>query len=218
MNQQPTSRHDPFGEQALAGDDAVRPLVASELPAAVAVLAQSMLDNPLHIAAFGTDPERRLRRLRGFLAPLLAYVNSHGSVLGAFSGSALIGVMGMLAPGYCRPVWSQRLRLGFGIVCANSPLGTLRIHRWLSSWLRHDPDAPHWHLGPLAVLPSWRRQGAGRALMNRCCQRLDREGASAWLETDLALNVEFYQTLGFVVEHEQAVLGVKNWFMRREAR
>ena len=218
MNQRSISWQGAFNQQVPAGADEVRPLVASELPASAAVLAQSMLDNPLHIAAFGEEPDRRLRRLHRFFSPLLAYVDSHGCVLGAFSDSALIGVMGMLAPGYCRPAWRQRMRLGLGVVRSNSPLGTLRIYRWLLAWLRHDPDSPHWHLGPLAVLPSRRRQGVGRALMDRCCQRLDSEGASAWLETDLALNVEFYRSLGFVVEHELAVLGVKNWFMHREAR
>lgn len=216
MNQRSTSRHGAPGNTRAVGDLAVRALVSAELPAAVVLLAQAMLDNPLHVAAFGEDEGRRLRRLRGFLVPMLAYVESHGTVLGAFSGSTLIGAMGMIAPGQCRPAWRQRWRIGLGIVRRNSPLGVLRIHRWLSSWLRLDPAEPHWHLGPLAVMPNWRRKGVGRALMNRCCQRLDREGASAWLETDLAINVEFYRSLGFTVAHKQQVLGVTNWFMRRD--
>jgi len=216
MSPHPTSPNVPISDKRRTGEHEIRALVSAELSVAVGLLAQGMLDNPLHVVAFGADAGRRLRRLRGFLAPMLAYVDSHGTVLGAFSGSTLIGAMGMLAPGQCRPGWRQRWRIGLGIVRGNPPLGVLRIHRWLSSWLRQDPAEPHWHLGPLAVLPGWRRQGVGRALMERCCERLDREGTSAWLETDLAINVEFYRSLGFVVAHEQTVLGVTNWFMRRE--
>ena len=39
----------------------VRALRPHEVPAAVGVLARGMRDNPLHMAAYGEDPQRRLR-------------------------------------------------------------------------------------------------------------------------------------------------------------
>src|SRR5690606_17660554 len=101
------------------------------------------------------------------------------------------------------------------IVASNPPAGVMRIRRWLSSWARNDPAEPHWHIGPLAVRPEYRRQGIGRRLMTQCCRRLDALGATAYLETDLAINVAFYETLGFVVTGHEVVLGVPNWFMSR---
>ena len=44
---------------------------------------------------------------------------------------------------------------------------------------------------------------------------MDALGAAAYLETDLAINVAFYETLGFGVSRHEVVLGVPNWFMSR---
>ncbi|HET8941907.1 MAG TPA: hypothetical protein VFN13_07965 [Rudaea sp.] len=54
--------------------------------------------------------------------------------------------------------------------------------------------------------------------MTECCRGLDAQAEIAWLETDLAINVTFYETLGFVVARCEPVLGVMTWFMRREPR
>ncbi len=51
--------------------------------------------------------------------------------------------------------------------------------------------------------------------MMRCCRHVDALAATAWLETDLAINAAFYETLGFAVIRHEPVLGVPNWFMRR---
>ncbi len=195
---------------------AIRALGADELGAAVALLAEGMRDNPLHVKAFGPDPQRRQQRLRRFLGQLVAHVHSNGILLGAcVHDDELVGVLGMMKPGRCRPARRDVLRMAGGIITNNPPLGVLRIQRWLSAWLRNDPLEPHAHIGPLAVSPAWRRQGVGRELMMQCCARLDALGAVAWLETDLASNVAFYGTLGYAVVRQESVLGVPNWFMRR---
>ena len=41
---------------------------ASEIEEVLDVLARGMRDNPLHVAAFGEDPERRRRRFRRLMA------------------------------------------------------------------------------------------------------------------------------------------------------
>lgn len=105
---------------------------------------------------------------------------------------------------------------GVDIMRANPPAGVWRILHWLAAWRRNDPVAPHAHIGPLGVLPAWRRQDIARALMLQYLRRLDALGTVAWLETDLTTNVAFYETLGFVVACREPVLGAANWFMRRE--
>lgn len=193
----------------------IRTLTRDELQAAAVILAQGMLDNPLHVRVFGFSPVLRERRLLRFLGALIGHVEAHGEVLGAFAGGELVGVLGMMKPGHCRPALRDRLRLACLIVAGNPPATVLRIRRWLSVWARNDPDGPHWHIGPFAVARAYRRRGIGRRLMALCCEHIDALAATAYLETDLAHNVAFYETLGFVVIRQETVLGVPNWFMLR---
>lgn len=193
-------------------------LASHELRTAATLLAEGMRDNPLHMRAFGVDVKRRQRRLRRFLGPLATYVHANGTLLGASVHGELIGVLGMMEPGRCRPERAETMRMATAVIVGNPPLGTWRIHRWLAAWERNDPLEPHAHVGPFAVSSAWRRQGVGRQMMMRCCRRLDALGQTAWLETDLAINAAFYQTLGFVVVRRESVLGVPNWFMQREPR
>jgi ribosomal protein S18 acetylase RimI-like enzyme len=194
---------------------AIRVLVTADLPKAAAILADGMRDNPLHVQAFGAQPQRRQRRLHRFLGHLVAYIHARGKLLGAFVDGNLVGVLGMLEPGRCRPRWRDALGFACVLAVSNPPSGLWRIRRWLAVWQRNDAPQPHWHLGPLVVVPACRRRGVGRRLMLRCCRQLDVLAATAWLETDLAINVAFYRTLGFVVSQHEPVLGVPNWFMRR---
>jgi ribosomal protein S18 acetylase RimI-like enzyme len=205
-----------FSDENRASVFDISPLVTDEQRAAAAVLlGEAMRDNPLHVRVFGADPVRRQQRLSRFMGPLLRHVQAHGGLLGACAQGDLIGVLGMMQPGHCRPSWPAALRLAAVTVTTNPPGGTWRIGRWLAAWARHDPPEPHWHIGPLAVLPAYRGRGTGRRLMTHCCRRLDSLAATAWLETDLEINVALYETLGFTVIRRERVLGVANWFMRR---
>lgn len=174
-----------------------------------------MLDNPLHVQAFGADPARRLRRLQRFLGLTVRHVRAHGILLGACAHGELVGVLGMMKPGGCRPTGLNALRFAVVIVTGNPPRGVWRIRRWLAAWARNDPAEPHWHIGPLAVLPAFRRRGVARRLVLHCCRHVDALVASAWLETDLSINAAFHETLGFAVIRHEPVLDVPNWFMRR---
>lgn len=196
----------------------IRVLAPAELRAAIAVLAHGMRDNPLHVKVFGGDPERRQWRLQCFLGRLIVYVQANGMLLGAFAHDELLGVLGMLQPGRCQPGWRDTLRFAGTMMASNTPAGMLRMHRWLTAWSRNDPAEPHWHLGPMAVRPAFRRQGIARRLMTHASEHVDARSTTSILETDLAINVAFYETLGFVVTRQQPVLGVHNWFMRRSPR
>ena len=44
---------------------------------------------------------------------------------------------------------------------------------------------------------------------------VDEHQGVAYLETDKAINVTFYERQGFEVVAEEVVLGTPNWFMRR---
>ncbi len=53
--------------------------------------------------------------------------------------------------------------------------------------------------------------------MRQFCVRMDRERSMAYLETETAENVTFYQRFGFEVTAQDTILGVMNWFMCRPA-
>jgi ribosomal protein S18 acetylase RimI-like enzyme len=182
------------------------------------VLARGMRDNPVHVAAFGSDPDLRSRRIRhvfegafdamGWQENLLAARDADGTIL---------GVCGALPPGKCQLGLGQRLRM-MPRLLSSGPLVALRAMRWLGEWAKRDPDERHWHLGPVAVDAHLQGRGVGSSLMRDFCERVDEVGEEAYLETDKGINVRFYERFGFEVVGEQEVLGVPNWFMTRPAR
>lgn len=193
----------------------IRELSRQEIRLAAGILARGMRDNPIHVKAFGADPQQRERRLTRFFAKVVPLIQAKGTVLGAYGDSILIAILGMVPPGLCRPTPVEVLRLLPSLLMSNSPAGILLVRRWLDAWGRHDPEESHWHLGPLAVDAALQGKGVGSLLMSECCNRMDALGAVSYLETDKAVNVAFYKKFGFSVMKKESILGVPNWFMRR---
>jgi ribosomal protein S18 acetylase RimI-like enzyme len=172
-----------------------------------------MRDNPLHVAAYGADPARRLRcharLMRGMFRAFPAQ-----RPIGAFQDGNLLGVTGVAPVGTCRPGAIQRARM-IPVLAALGPRPATRVARWTQAWADHDPDEPHVHLGPLAVDAHLQGHGIGSLIMTEHCRRLDHADEVGYLETDKQQNVGFYERFGFGVVGAASVLGVPNWFMRR---
>ena len=196
------------------GSIEVRDLQMREVPGAVGVLARGMRDNPLHVAAYGEDPERRLRCHARLMRGLFSTFPAQQPICASREG-VLVGVTGVAPPGTCQPSAGQRLRL-LPCTVALGPRTAARLTRWISTWAKRDPDEPHVHLGPLAVDAHLQGQGIGSLIMQEHCRRLDADHALGYLETDRPENVPFYERFGFRVIGEEPVLEVPNWFMRRE--
>lgn len=196
----------------------VRPIRRSEVPQAASVLGSGMRDNPLHVAALGINADARVRRLTGVFRAFLALEEaSKGRVLGAYREGNLVGVCGMMAPGRCQLAVPEKIALLPGLVRHCGLAGTGKLLAQFGAWSRHDPAAPHWHLGPVGVLPELQGQGIGSQLLRAFCRIVEEGGQSAWLETDKEINVAFYRRHGFEVVAEDTVNGVPNWFMERKA-
>ena len=188
-------------------------LPVSDHEAAVGVLARGMRDNPLHVAAYGPDPERRERVHARMMRALLKHAR-HNEPIAVYRDGTLVAVAGALTQGDCRPRAAQQLRYATTII-GLGPRTAARVSRWVRTWQEHDPDEPHVHLGPVAVDRHLQRQGIGSVLLAEHARRLDAANAFGFLETDKPENVRFYERHGYVVVGEADVIGVPNWFMER---
>ena len=193
----------------------LRALADSEVPAAAAVLADGMRDNPIHIRAFGEDPADRKRALTQLFESVLRRVQNKGTIEGAFQDGRLIGVCGRLAPGNCRVTLGQKLNFLPALKKGNSWATVFRVLGWAGAWAKRDPDSAHWHLGPVGVLRAEQGKGVGRELLKSFCSNMDADRVAAYLETDKDVNVKIYEKFGFKVVAQEDIIGVPCWYMSR---
>jgi GNAT superfamily N-acetyltransferase len=194
----------------------VTDLARSDVPEAVSVLARGMRDNPVHVAAFGGDPERRRRIIERLFGALFRVMTAQ-TPLGARRDGRIVAATGVAPAGTCQPRPRQQLAMAPAMVTMR-PRAAARTGRWIRAWAERDPDEPHVHLGPLAVDSHLQGQGIGSALLAEHCRRLDASGQIGYLETDRPENVAFYARQGFETVDRAIVLGIPNWFMRRQPR
>lgn len=176
------------------------------------VLAQAFVTNPLNVASFGPS---QLARNEAFFRVGLGAMK--GPKLVATDGAGVLGVIHWVSSPECHLSRFEQLRLVPGMVTGVGLRSALRVAAWQSLWSKHDPTAPHAHLGPIGVSPHAQRQHIGRRLMEHYCDTLDRAGHAGYLETDRPENVGFYARFGFEVTTEIPVLGVRNYLMWRKA-
>jgi ribosomal protein S18 acetylase RimI-like enzyme len=199
-----------------AGSLEIDALRSSEISAAVIVLARGMRDNPNPVAIFGSDPGKRLQALERGFAAYFGVATAQLPLCARLNG-VVVGVAGVLPPGRCRLSATDKVRLipsmaAFGI-------GDMwRASRVSGAWAARDPDEAHSHLGPVAVDEGLKGQGIGTRLMDAYCTHLDENQLNAYLETETARNVCFYERFGFKTVDRADVLGNPNWFMWRAAR
>jgi len=171
--------------------------------------ARAMRDNPLHVAALGPDPARRVEVVRRVFDVLLG----QRAILTARVGGRVVGLAAYLSPPHTAPRPGELLRLVPALARAGT--GAPRLVRWFAAWTRRDPATPHSHLGPVAVEERVRGTGVGSALLRRYVEMLDERGESGYLETDRSAAARLYRRFGFEVVGEHEVLRVRTWFMTR---
>jgi ribosomal protein S18 acetylase RimI-like enzyme len=190
-------------------------ITESETADAIGVLARGMRDNPLHIAAYGHDPDHRVEALTGIFN---GFIPMQPEPLRASEGGSVVGVCGLIPPPECMVKTFATLPAEQFPPMSDDPGEQERVVEWMQAWGTRDPDEPHFHLGPVAADHGKQGRGIGTAMMTAFCERVDRDHAPAYLETDKAENVGFYERFGFETVAKADVIGVPNWFMRREAR
>ena len=181
-------------------------LEKSDISEASRVLSEAMLKVPLHIAVFQGHSEKEHKIIEKMFFELLS--DLPGITFLARINRQIVGVM--------------RMKSCDGSKVSNEPAQTEDVNNlywrksyWHNEWARHDPLNQHWHLGPVGVFPSHQGKGIGSKLLSRFCQEVDTCLAPAYLETDTAKNVRFYERFGFQVVGETEIFGVKNRYMWR---
>ena len=189
----------------------IGPLQAADLPQAAAVTARAFSTNPLAIAVY-RERQNKERHMEATFRHLLEYMP--GQVFIAKKDELVVGMLRMIEWPHCQTSSTQTLiRLPIMLI----KLRGMAIRRLKAqySWSKHHPRKPHWHLGPVAVVPEMQGQGIGSQLLEHFCRYVDQAGEAAYLETDRLENVRLYERFGFSVTEEALLIGVRNWFMWR---
>ena len=173
------------------------------------VLSLAMLKNPLHVAVFqGKGEKERIEIEKSFCK---LFIESPGIVFLAKEKQNIIGVMRMKSCEGCNVADAPKNAKD------ENDIGW-RMSVWHTEWGRHDPLEQHWHLGPIGVLPAHQGSGIGSILVERFCKEVDACQSRAFLETDLDINVRFYEKFGFNVVSESKIFDVKTPYMLRASR
>ena len=195
----------------------VAPLAAGDRDRAAHVLARAFRDNPLNVAVIGdAAPERRVRANLHSIRALLPVACCHGRVLGAQRDGRLAGVLIATLPNL-HPLPPPSLGASLRSLVGQGLRVSRRWREVFDTLSALHPVAPHHYLGTLGVDPPLQRRGLGSALLAAWLAEVDRDRCCAYLETDLPENVAFYESAGFDVEGEVAILGARVWRMRRPA-
>src|SRR5688500_18213006 len=182
----------------------------ADVDGCVSVLSDAFVCSPLHLSAFGNgriDQNRRFFRL--------ALRNMFfGQAFVALHDGALCGYIPFRAWPYCLPA-PEEIPNAAATLLKSMGEAVPKLIQWFARWCHLDPQEPHVHLGPIGVAPGRQRQGIGTALMDLYIAELEQERSIGYLETDRVENVSFYKKFGFVVKHEEVVIGTTTWYMSR---
>ena len=190
----------------------LRLLAPIERPLAARIIASGMVDDPIQRAIHGPDVAARLHGMESLFGATLR--ETERPTLGAWEDDELLGAAAYGPPGSCPLPEERRETLSQAI--AGLPLPARKnFHAWRANWGAHDPAEPHWHLGPFAVRADAQARGIGSQLLEAFLELVDKCEGMAYLETDTAGNVRFYERFGFERVGRDEVLGVECTFMSR---
>lgn len=185
-----------------------------QLSTVALILTNGMDSNPVNVAAI-PDVEKRRLAFEKIFRSVVAGQLTKGKPMVAKQEAEIVGYCGCFSPGHCQLSGPEKLKTLPLLLGAAGFSATGRMLSWFGEWAKHDPSEPHWHLGPIAVLPDRQGHGVGSAMMIAFCDMVDSDGVAAYLETDKDVNVGFYKKFGFEVVGESTVIGTHNWYMKR---
>jgi GNAT superfamily N-acetyltransferase len=193
----------------------VRRATPDELPALARVLTRAFADDPVTAWIF-PDESDRVERLGRFYSELFLPRMAVGRDE-IYTDDRVRGVASWTPPGHGETGTLDMLRM--------LPRLARLSGRWLPRTLKtlsymesQFPEAPHWHLPFLGVVPEAQGEGIGSALMQPILDRADRERMPAYLEASTERSRALYLRHEFVVLNEMRLPGggPPLWRMWRE--
>lgn len=179
----------------------VRPVVRADVRKLADVLAKAFYDDPPFMWML-PDDKTRLARSRGIFTTVL-HIEAlrHGAVEAAWDAEsgAIVGGAIWFPPGTWPSPPLRQIRSLQGYVRAlGRRLGP--ASEMVAALARvHPSTPPHWYLYAIGVDPSYQGQGVGGALLRSRLERVDHEGAEAYLESSKPGNIPIYEHFGFMV-------------------
>jgi ribosomal protein S18 acetylase RimI-like enzyme len=180
------------------------------------VLTHAFRDNPMNRAIHGPDKARRLRANRAGLRALVLRPGESAEIRVFRGDGTVLGGFVVLKPGGF-PL--RNIKVGDQIGCLmHQGLSAMRLwHRVHQGLAAVHPIDRHWYLAVLGVAPwAWGR-GVGGALLAELERLVLQEPAPIYLESDREESIRFYQGMGFRVDHEVDLLGVRCVCLSRAA-
>ena len=193
----------------------IGPMTRADLDAACEVIGLAVADNPRTLANVRGD-HQRARVMMQRVGRFAKLGRPFGSALVAKDEGRLVGVLNTVPWPRCQLNTRERLKTAprmIGIMGSALP----SMLKMTNARAKHDPDRPHWHVGPVGVHPDRQGKGIGKALLAYFAEIIDKQPADAFLETDVDRNVKLYEQFGFRVIAEAEIIGINTRFMWREA-
>ncbi|MFC4373569.1 GNAT family N-acetyltransferase [Nocardia halotolerans] len=190
-----------------------------DVEAAAQTLAAAFQHDPV-MSWMLPDPTRRAVGLRRFFATMArhVFVPVGASDLALRPDRTVAGVALWTPPEHARTPARTELRMLPSILRA---LGRRAlVGKKLGDLLKENhPGEPHWYLGTIGTAPDARGDGFGSALLRSRLDRIDAEGADAYLESSNPDNIGYYERFGFTVTGELRLPGGPSiWPMLRARR
>ncbi len=198
---------------------AIEPLTRQSVGQASTALARAFDDSPLWQFLFPKQSARLHIMARIFRATMLDGL-PFGAVHAARDGTGVIGTATWLPPsGY--PITRWRQAILFAHMAALFPRAPTRFGdsmRYLNATDKAHPKEMHWYLALLGVDPTHQGEGVGARLIDHTLERLDRQGLSAYLETDKESNLAWYARRRFELRETMhpVASGPPVWTMWRD--
>jgi GNAT superfamily N-acetyltransferase len=178
----------------------VRPAARADVRALAGALAKAFYDDPMFIWIL-PDDKTRLARSRHLFSVVLRVdtlrLRAVDAAWDAESGRIIGGAIWYPPGMWPSPVPRQIRALPAVVGALGRRLGP--ASELMTALGRVHPRTPNWYLFAIGVEPAHQGQGAGGALLRSRLERVDREGADAYLESSKPGNIPLYEHFGFQV-------------------
>jgi GNAT superfamily N-acetyltransferase len=197
------------------------PLTRREVDEAAVVAARAFQTDPF-FEYLSPGSVARARGLALYCHTLCAHLAPSSRLLTARRDGRIVGVGLWVPPGAFPFPLPLQLRQTLGALRAlyRVPPSIPKGMRYLLAMEKAHPKEPLWYLQLLVTDPEHQRQGVGAALQREVLETCDREGLSAYLETQKEDNLVYYRRFGYEVVGELAPIrgGPQLWRLQRTPR